>query len=256
MHNYQHIEVNFENEVFCITLNRPHKRNAIGEQTMDELLHAIEQVAGMGRVVAAIINAHGNDFSAGADLEWMRTTQQMTEDQLQQQNMKLQKVFAHWFDLPVFTIAQVHGNVVGGAIGLMAASDLVIAEPSARFRFSEVSLGLIPATIAPFVLQRTSSRYIRNAMLTALPFSSEEAHHERLVDVVAEHALQAQLIEEYTAALRRNEPGAIARCKQLTNDLVLNRIAQPLDVYTTRLLAQVRKSEAASARIAEFFNKR
>jgi len=255
MNTYQNIQTGFSEGVFSLILSREEKRNAINEQTMDELLDAIESIPNQNDVVVAILQARGTDFCAGADLDWMRTTQEMNVEQLQQQNFKLQKVFARWYDLPVFTIALVHGNVVGGAIGLVAASDLVIARPDTSFRFSEVSLGLIPATIAPFVLQRTNFRFIRNAMLTAMPFNADEAKVNHLVDVIADKGLMQDITEDYISFLRKNEPGAVAKCKQLLNDVVLSRIKEPIDHYTTRLLAEVRKSEAASERIEKFFKK-
>ncbi len=255
MQPYQHIQTTLEDDVFTLTLNREEKRNAINEQTMDELLDALKAFSRQKNAVLAVLKAAGKDFCAGADLEWMRATQQMSEQELQQQNMKLQQVFQLWFDLPVFTIALVHGNVVGGGIGLVAGSDLVVAQPETRFCFSEVSLGLIPATIAPFVMQRTQSRFIRNAMISAAPFNADEALRHHLADVIADKSLMRDVVQEYMSMFRKNELNAVARCKQLVNDLVVNRVHEPMDEYTTKLLAQVRKSDAAASRIEEFFRK-
>lgn len=254
MTNYQNIQLNIDDGIFTITLSREKKRNAINEQTMDELLDALRSFPNDGSIKIAIIKALGKDFCAGADLDWMRNTQQMDEMQLQQQNMKLQKVFELWFDLPAFTIAIIQGNIVGGGIGLVAASDLVIARPDAQFRFSEVTLGLMPATIAPFVLQRTQHIFIRNAMLTAMVFDTHAAHQYGLVDIIADTILEQTLLKEYKSVLNKTESSAVAKTKKLTNDIILNRIDSPIDIYTTRLLAQVRKSESASKRIAAFFN--
>ncbi|MFN2395085.1 MAG: enoyl-CoA hydratase/isomerase family protein [Bacteroidales bacterium] len=255
MKPYQNIKTGIKDKVFSLTLFREKKRNAINEQTMDEMLDALRSFHNEKNAVLAVLQAKGSDFSAGADLEWMRTTQQMTVEQLQEQNKKLQQIFELWHSMPVFTIALVHGNVVGGAIGLVAASDLVIARPDAKFRFSEVSLGLIPATIAPYVLQRSSRRFIRNAMLTAMPFNADEAKENQLVDIIADKGLMKDVTKEYISYLKKNEPNAVARCKQLLNDLVFNRVQEPVDQHTTRLLAEVRKSEAASQRIEKFFKK-
>lgn len=251
MRSYENIKVEKQPSVLSITLDRPSKRNAINEQTMDELLHVLSSIQEADTFRMAVLRGNGDDFSAGADLQWMRTTQQMGTDELQQQNMKLQKVFELWFDLPVFTLAILQGNVVGGAIGLAAASDMVVCHPNARFRFSEVTLGLMPATISPFVWQRTQSRFIRNAMLTAEPFDALMAVQYGLADRISEHP--EDIINKQLAMLEKAEPHAVAKTKKLWNDLTFHRIEQPLDLYTTRLLAQVRKSEAASKRIAAFF---
>ncbi len=252
---YENIELRFQEDLAFLSLNRPEKRNAINEQTMDELIDAMQQVQLKDNIVMVLLSSVGKDFSAGADLQWMRTTQQMNVDQIQQQNYKLHKIFSLWFDMPFFTIASIRGNVVGGALGLVAASDFVLAHPETKFRFSEVSLGLVPATIAPFVLQRTQSRLIRNAMLTAAPFNALEALNAYLVDAVADDRIAENIIEEYKNNLRNNEPNAVAKCKLLVNDLVMDRIEQPIDEYTTRLLAEVRKSDAAARRIENFFKK-
>jgi methylglutaconyl-CoA hydratase len=253
MKHYSHIETELKEGVFTLILNRPEKRNAMNEQTMDELLGAMEQIPQNGSVRMVVLKARGKDFCAGADLDWMRNTQQMEVDQLQQQNMKLQRVFQTWFDLPMFTVSVAHGNVVGGALGIVAASDLVLAFPGSRFRFSEVTLGLIPATIAPFVLQRTQSRLIRNAMLTAVSFDSLEALNAGLVDKIINPDHQQPLLSDYLEALNKTESVAVGKTKNLLNDLIFNRIDEPLDQHTTRLLAQVRKSDTAAARIKAFF---
>lgn len=255
MMDYQTIQTHLEDNVFRITLNREQKRNAISEQTMDELLDALSAFPAEGKVPVAVLTANGNDFCAGADLDWMRSTQGLTVDELQKQNAKLEKVFRLWYDLPAFTIVVVQGNIVGGGIGLVAASDLVVARPSAMFRFSELNLGLIPATIAPYVLQRTSSRFIRNAMLTAKPFDAAEALKHELVDLVADTSLAKTIVDEHIGLIMNNETAAMAKCKQLLNDLVLNRVQGDRAEYTTRLLAEVRKSDAAARRIELFFNK-
>ncbi len=253
MANYQNIQTELEEGIFTLTLKRPHKRNAINEQTMDELLDALNSFPSDNSIRMAILKGEGKDFCAGADLDWMRETQDMDEQALQKQNMKLQKVFQLWHDLPAFTMAVVHGNVVGGGIGLVAASDLVMARPDVVFRFSEVTLGLMPATIAPFVLQRTQHRFIRNAMLTAVPFHTDRAWQHGLVDIIADKSLQENIIDDYINVLNKTGAAAVSKTKKLCNDLIGNRIQEPLDVYTTRLLAQVRKSDAAAERIADFF---
>ncbi|MFW5758261.1 MAG: enoyl-CoA hydratase-related protein [Bacteroidota bacterium] len=255
MKQYDNITLNIKKDLATLQLNRPEKRNAINGQTMDELIDAMQQIQSFNGISMIHLTSTGKDFSAGADLQWMRDTQQMNVDQIQQQNQKLQKIFGLWFDMPFFTFATIRGNVVGGALGLVAASDFVVAHPETKFRFSEVSLGLLPATIAPFVLQRTQSRFIRNAMLTAAPFHAYEALNAFLVDVVADDMLAEKILHEYQDNLRKNEPNALTKCKLLINDLMMDRIEQPIAEYTTRLLAEVRKSDAAAKRIEKFFQK-
>jgi methylglutaconyl-CoA hydratase len=253
MKDYQNIKVSANDGVCIIKLDRAEKRNAINEQTMDELIDAFESISVDKSVRIAVLKASGDDFCAGADLDWMKDTQGMDEQEITTQNLKLQLCFQLWFDLPVFTISLIQGNVIGGGLGLVAASDMAVARPGARFRFSEVTLGLIPAMIAPFVIQRTGSRFIRNAMLTAEPFDSKTALQHGIIDRIADKAVLEDVVNELNELLIKVEPSAFAICKQLVNDINQNRITEPLDNYTSRLLAHVRKTDVAGQRIENFF---
>jgi methylglutaconyl-CoA hydratase len=249
---YHNIKTSYQDGIFTLILSRGHKRNALDEQTMDELHQAFASLP--ADAFMAILTAQGQDFCAGADLEWMKTTQQMEIEEITLQNLKLQKVFESWYHLPVFTITLVQGRVIGGGIGLVAASDLVIASPEATFRFSEVTLGLIPATISPFVFQRTRSRLIRNAMLTAQTIDTQSALDCGLIDYIADNLRGHSIIDEYRLSLNKTESGAVAATKKLANDIHMNSIKEDLDIYTSNLLARARKSESASRRINSFFN--
>lgn len=253
MSPYHHIETNVSEGIFYLTLAREHKRNAMDETTMDELTDVIRIIGEDQSVRAVVLDAKGKDFCAGADLEWMRNTGTMSSSGLQRQNMKLQRIFEHWYYLPVFTIALVHGKVLGGGLGLIAASNLVIAHTDSTFRFPEVTLGLLPATITPFVLQRTHSRFIQNAMLTAMPFDAHKAFEHGMVDIVANQQQAQQTISQYMEYLNKTERGAVGKTKSLLNDFQLNRINTHVGLHTAQLLAQARLSEDSQKRIAHFF---
>jgi methylglutaconyl-CoA hydratase len=248
---YQHIQAAVNEGVFYLTLAREHKRNAMDETTMDELTDVIRIIGEDSSLRAVVLNAKGQDFCAGADLDWMRNTGSLDSGELQHQNLKLQKIFENWYYLPVFTITLVHGKAFGGGLGLIAASDLVIAHPETIFRFPEVTLGLLPATIMPFILQRTSSRFIRNAMLTAMPFDAYKALEHGMVDLVGDQ--QTQTINLYLEYLNKTQTGAVGKTKSLMNDLRLNRINTHLGLHTAQMLAQARLSEDTQNRIAHFF---
>jgi methylglutaconyl-CoA hydratase len=252
MFDLQNIKLVIANGVMHITLNRVHKRNAIDEQTMDEWLSIMNRAANI-KITAAVLRANGDDFCVGADLNWIRNTQNMDEETLIQQNLKLQNCFRLWHELPAFTIALVHGNAFGGGLGLVAGSDLVIARPSARFRFPEVTLGLIPALVAPFVLQRTNHRYIRNAMMTAMSFDSNEALKYGLADSIADQPTAEDMVDHYLTMLENVDSNALSQCKRLLNDITANNLRLPVDIHTARLLAAMRNTEQASRRIDNFF---
>lgn len=243
-------------ECYTIVLNRPDKRNALDEKTMDELLLAFDRYERYKPAAVVLLRAEGSDFCAGADLQWMKRTSQMSHSELKLQNRKLQQVFTRWFDIPALTMVHARGNVMGGGIGLLAATDVVLAEPGTRFCFSEVKLGLIPATIAPFVLQRVSRAFARKYMLSALDFNAREALNFGLIDYVGELQEIEDEILKISQQCQKNEPQAMALTKKLVNDMAFDRLNEPLADFTVDLLARVRQSDAAQQRIGRFFEKR
>ena len=168
----------------------------------------------------------------------------------------LADVILKLFQLPQITIATVHGNVFGGGIGLMAACDFVLANPFTRFMFSEVKLGLLPATILPFVGKRLSIHYLRKWILTASMFNATEAFQAGLVDMLPGEGLMETSLREFMALFEAASPSSLRRAKALINQVACGEIDIHDTETTSNILAQTLLSPHGQEGIHAFLDKR
>jgi len=180
--DYRYIEVLIQGNVARINLNRPERHNALILELIEELSQALDEVAIRNDINFVVLSGNGRSFCAGADLNWFYSSEQLTLDQNTERYRHLADLLLKIYQLPQITIATTWGNVFGGGIGLMAACDFVLADASTRFMFSEVKLGLLPATILPFVAKRLSVQNLRKWILTGALFSASDAHDAGLID--------------------------------------------------------------------------
>lgn len=148
--------------VVFITINRPQKKNAFDAATIAALYEAFETLHGADNVRVVFLRGAGGTFSAGADLSWMRDAADWSEGDNRDDAMGLARMLKALHDVPALTVALVEGSAMGGGAGIVAACDMAVAVEGTRFAFSEVKLGLIPATIAPYVVEAVGSRRARN----------------------------------------------------------------------------------------------
>jgi len=172
------------NGVNWLTLNRPEVHNAFDDQLIDELTDTLKQLACDEKMRVLVLSGAGKHFSAGADLNWMKKTAAYTLEANQQDALKLAQMLTTLNEFPTPTIARVHGAALGGGVGLVACCDIAIASHSAQFALSEVKLGLIPATIGPFVLEAIGNRASRRYFLTGERFDADTAQRLGLVNDV------------------------------------------------------------------------
>lgn len=245
----QHVEKN----ICIITLNRPEKHNAFNEVVIAELKKVLQKIDTDENIRVVIINAEGKNFSAGADLDWMKRMAKFSHEENETDALALGGLFQQLDRLSKPTIALVHGRVVGGGIGLVACCDIVVATIETQFCFSEVKLGLIPAAIAPYIVRSIGYGLARRYFLTAELFAAAEAKKIGLLhQVVNANELQST---GYTLAesIKENGPQALLATKQLLNDLWPineNTISQ-----TATCLATIRTSKEARERINDFLKK-
>lgn len=234
--------------VVTLTLDRPEVRNAISDEVIEALHKAITTLPDTTRVV--ILRGEGKAFCAGGDLNWMKKAAGYTEEQNYQDALKLANLFQAMVDAPFVIIARVHGAAFGGGCGIVAAADVAVASPNALFSFSEVRLGLIPATISTFVIPKIGAGNARALFTTGIPFDAEKALRIGLVhDVVSEEELDAK-VEEYVASVLKNGPRSVALSKKTAVEGPYeNEIA-------ARLLAKVRSEEEGKEGVAAFLEKR
>lgn len=242
--------------VVFVTINRPAKKNAFDAATIAALHEAFETLHGADRVRAVFIRGAGGTFSAGADLNWMRDAAGWSESDNRDDAMGLAKMLKALHDIPALTVAVVEGNAMGGGAGIVAACDMAVAVEGARFAFSEVKLGLIPATIAPYVIEAVGARRARQLFLTANAFDADYAAHAGLIDLVLPEGSVDEFISMLSDSLTNNAPGAMGEAKRLVNDIAHHKIDNSLMDETAKRIARARVSDEGREGVAAFLEKR
>lgn len=242
--------------VVFVTINRPQKKNAFDAATIAALHEAFETLHGADRVRAVFIRGAGGTFSAGADLNWMRDAAGWSESDNRDDAMGLAKMLKALHDIPALTVAVVEGNAMGGGAGIVAACDMAVAVEGARFAFSEVKLGLIPATIAPYVIEAVGARRARQLFLTANAFDADYAAHAGLIDLVLPEGSVDEFISMLSDSLTNNAPGAMGEAKRLVNDIAHHKIDNGLMDETAKRIARARVSNEGREGVAAFLEKR
>jgi methylglutaconyl-CoA hydratase len=241
-----------------VTLNRPEKRNALDRATIAALTSELRRCAADPAVRVVQITGAGKAFCAGADLGEMQAQAAAGEAANLADAEQLSTLLAVLDSLPKPTLARVNGDGYGGALGLMAACDIVVAVDSARFAFTEVRLGIIPAVISPFVLGKIGEKAARRYFLTAEALTSAGLRELGLVhEVVAAEQLDAGC-SRITESLLQGAPGALAQAKLLIRDMAHpaagNRAAASLEAAGR--LARLRVQTEAQEGFSAFFDKR
>ena len=242
--------------VVFITINRPAKKNAFDAATVAALHEAFETLHGADRVRVVFLRGAGGTFSAGADLGWMRDAAEWSEGDNRDDAMGLARMLKALHDVPALTVALVEGSAMGGGAGIVAACDMAVAVEGSRFAFSEVKLGLIPATIAPYVIEAIGARRARQLFLTANVFDADYAAHVGLIDMVLPEGSVDEFISMLSDSLTANAPGAMGEAKRLVRDVAGHKIDSGLMEDTAKRIARARVSEEGQEGVRAFLDKR
>ena len=233
-----------------LVLNRPDKHNAFNAAMIRDLADAATLLSDNSAVRAVVLSANGKSFCAGGDLAWMRAQFDADRAARIAEASRLANMLRLLDELPKLLIAVIHGQAFGGGVGLASVCDIVLAPPETKFALSETRLGLIPATIAPFVVRRIGPANARRFALNANPFGAEEAKIMGLVSEIHEPAgLDAALEKQLDLALAC-APGAIADAKQLFRRATSGTISQ---AETVEALADRWQAEEARQGVEAFF---
>ena len=239
-----------------ITLSRPDVRNAFNDEVIAELKNAFTEAGQAADVRCVVLAAEGPAFCAGADLNWMRRMADYTRDENLADAGQLAAMLRAIYECPKPTIARVQGDVFAGGVGLVAACDMAVSLDTATYCLSEVKLGLIPATISPYVIRAMGARASHRYFLTAERFSAAEAHRIGLVhEVVAADALDAK-VAELASALVSASPNAVRACKRLVQDVAEREIDDALVAHTVAGIADIRSSAEGKEGVQSFLQKR
>jgi methylglutaconyl-CoA hydratase len=252
----KHLQLHHERGVETVTLNRPEVRNAFNDEVIAELTAVFLELAKRDEVRCIVLAGNGPAFCAGADLNWMKRMATYTREENIEDASKLARMLEVLFHCPKPTIAKVQGDVYAGGTGLVAACDIAVSVDTAQYCLSEVKLGLIPATISPYVVRAMGARAAHRYFLTAERFSAAEAQRIGFVhEVVKAQDLDART-SEIAQALVSAGPQAVKACKKLLRDVAGQEISAGLVRRTVEGIADIRASEEGREGIQSFLGKR
>ncbi|THC43532.1 enoyl-CoA hydratase/isomerase family protein [Massilia sp. Mn16-1_5] len=254
--NYETLTIAIADKVATVTLNRPELRNAFNEQAIAELALAFDELGRNELVRAIVLAANGPAFCAGADLNWMKKMAGYSHDENLADASRLADMLRTIYLCPKPTIAKVQGDCYAGGMGLVAACDIVVAADSVNFCLSEVKLGLIPATISPYVIKAMSEQAARRYFITAERFDAAAALRMGFAhEVVAMENLDTT-VAGLLKSLVSNSPHAVVEAKKLVREVVGVPVTDALLVDTAERIAAIRASSEGREGVASFLEKR
>lgn len=252
---FTRIRLDIDGPTATVTLDRPKVKNAFDDVTMDELLASYEAVLDADCRVMVLTGA-GDCFSAGADLNYMRRAAEYTELENRGEAVKLAKTVRGLHELPLVTIARVNGHAMAGATGLVAACDVAVAVEHAKFAFPEVKLGIAPAVISPFLVERIGPGRARRLFVTGERFTAEDAATWGLIDFCVPQEQLEEIVQKYVGLALSSAPDAVAENKKLIRTLSQGPHHEEVDRLTALLIAELRASDEGREGIASFLEKR
>jgi methylglutaconyl-CoA hydratase len=252
----QLVEMNQSNGICRILLNDPVRKNALSKEMLKCLIYALEEIKNDERQKVVVIRGAEGVFCSGADLQWMKEGLEQTREE----NLTDAALFYQLFELmntfPKPIITWVEKYAMGGALGLLACADYVVADKTAKMAFSEVKLGLVPATIAPFVINKIGASHARALMLSALTFTARKA---RQIGLVHETCSQTELparIDELCETFKNNGSQAMASAKHLIHELGEANLIRMHKNLCLEKIAESRSGEEGQEGVNAFFEKR
>jgi len=245
-----------QGQVATVTLSRPEVRNAFNDAVIVELTQAFTQLGQDPQVRAIVLAAVGPAFCAGADLNWMRRMADYSHAENLADAAQLAEMLRVIYTCPKPTVARIQGDVYAGGLGLVAACDMAVSVDTAGFCLSEVKLGLIPATISPYVVRAMGPRAAHRYFLTAERFDAAEALRIGLVHAVASTEQLEAKVAEVTQTLVTASPNAVKACKTLLHEVAGKDIDADLIVHTVASIANIRASDEGREGVQAFLQKR
>ena len=252
----KHLLLNTQAAVTTVTINRPEVRNAFNDEVIAELTAVFHELGKRPEVRAIVLAGEGPAFCAGADLNWMKRMAGYSRSENLEDAGALARMLEVIYSCPKPTIARVQGDTYAGGCGLVAVCDIAVAVDTAQFCLSEVKLGLIPATISPYVIRAMGARAAHRYFLTAERFGAAEALRIGYVHEAVPAAELDARVAAIAQALVQAGPEAVKACKQLVQDVAHHSISNTLVQRTVEGIADIRASEEGQEGIRSFLEKR
>ena len=250
------LDIQIEGRVAKVFLNRPEVRNAFNDGVITELAETFIRLGQDPGVRAIVLSGHGKAFCAGADLNWMKSMAGYGWEDNRADATRLAEMLWAIDSCPLPVVGRLHGDCYAGGMGLAACCDVLVAAEGMHFCLSEARLGLMPATISPYVMRAMGAQAARRYFITAERFSAAQAREMGFVhELVAAEALDAK-VDEIVALLVANGPAAVKACKRLVQDFAGCEITAELRAETARRIADIRASDEGREGVQAFLNKR
>ena len=252
---FENIEIIRDKDIVKIILNRPNVHNAMNEQLLKELTSCFKELSTDKKTRALILTGNGKSFSAGADLNWMKSMVNYSKEENIKDSKLLLDLFETIYNCPKPVIGYINGHAFGGGVGLVAVCDITIAPPDIKFAFSEVNLGIIPSVISTYIVRRIGISNMRRLFITGERFDSNYAKKIGLIDYLIPNEEIENEIQKYIKIIKSSGPNAIIEIKKLINKYE-NLEIEDYKKYTVEKIAELRISEEGQEGINAFLEKR
>lgn len=250
------LDIHIEGRVAKVFLNRPEVRNAFNDGVITELAETFTRLGQDPGARVIVLGGHGKAFCAGADLNWMKSMAGYGWEDNRADATRLAEMLWAIYSCPLPVVGRLHGDCYAGGMGLAACCDVLVAAEGMHFCLSEARLGLLPATISPYVMRAMGEQAARRYFITAERLSAAQAREMGFVhELVAPDALDAK-VDEIVALLVANGPSAVRACKRLVQDFAGHEITPELRAETARRIADIRASDEGREGVQAFLNKR
>jgi len=244
-----------KDRVGYITLNRPEKRNALSHELVKDLKEAFSKAEMDASIKVVVLNANGESFCAGADLAYLQQLQNFTFEENLADSKHLKELFLQIYTLKKVVIAQVQGHALAGGCGLATVCDFTIAVPEAKFGYTEVKIGFIPALVAVFLIRKIGEQNARQLLLTGEIIKAQDALNRGLISKVVESKeLESTVFDFAQELIRNNSAQSMQLTKQLIADVQALSLNDALDLAAS-MNAEARATEDCKKGIASFLNK-
>jgi methylglutaconyl-CoA hydratase len=250
------LDISRDGAVARVFLNRPDVRNAFNDAVIAELTAAFRGLGTDASVRAIVLGGHGKAFCAGGDLNWMRAMADYSWQQNRADAQALADMLWTLYTCPVPVVGRVHGDCYAGGVGLASVCDVLVAAEGMHFCLSEAKLGLLPATIGPYVVRALGQQASRRYFVTAERFSAAEAHRLGFVHELAHPETIDATVDAIVQTLVANGPAAVRASKQLVRDLAGAPLTAELRADTARRIADIRASDEGRDGVQAFLHKR
>ncbi len=249
------IEIQYHKSRATLWLNRPSRKNAFNPTMIAEITESLDQLNSNRDVRLIVIRGSNNQYCSGADIEWMKQSGEHNDEQNRTESHRIFELLEAIKNCDKPVISWAEGHIYGGAIGLLAVSDWVLADPACQFAFTEARLGIAPAVIMPYVLSRMNPSKARQLMLSSRVFGADEACICGLVDLVLPGRELNSQMDEIEQHIVRNSPQALKEIKRLIN-LVQQNTPEGVIIELLETLSELKKSHDGQEGLSAFLEKR